>query len=242
MNKTACCALLLSALLALPAQASLNLDDWDRLLGAAVSDGHVDYSLWRDNPSFDALVDSIARADTANMSREELLVFYINAYNLLAARGILDGSSPSTLWGRYVYFKRNKYVVAGGPVTLYELEHDLIRPLGEPRIHFAIVCASASCPVLRGEAYRLGTLDAQLEDAAIGFINDPSRNRFNAAESRAQLSPIFDWFEEDFVAAAGSLQAYLSPYVNDEAVSLRLLGGEMQVRYRKYDWGLNGEL
>ena len=232
--------LVLACLLSLPAQAQLNLDTWDSLLGAAVSNGFVDYRQWRDNSDFDALVQQVATTDTDSMSREELLVIYINAYNILAARGILDGSSPSSLLGRYVYFKRDKYTVAGQRINLYDLEHELIRPLGEARIHFAIVCASHSCPILRDEAYRLQHLDAQLDDAARGFINDPERNRFDPAGAVAELSRIFDWFEEDFVAASGSVQSYLADYVEQQNLQQQLRAGGMKIRHLDYDWRLNG--
>ena len=224
----------------LPAQAALDLVTWGALLGRAVSDGQVDYRQWRDNSSFDALVEQVATTDISGMSREETLVFYINAYNILAARGILDGSAPSSLWGRYTYFKRDKYTVAGGVINLHELEHQLIRPLGESRIHFAIVCASQSCPVLRDEAYTLARLDQQLDDAARIFINDPRRNRFEIDSKRAEISSIFDWFEEDFDADAGSVQGYLARYIEDQAIARLLSREQLTVNFLDYDWSLNG--
>lgn len=233
-------SLLLACLLSLPAQAQLDLDSWDRLLGAAVTDGFVDYRQWRDNPDFEALVEQVATAETGAMSREQLLVFYINAYNVLAAQGILDGGSPSSLLGRFGYFKRDKYTVAGQRINLYDLEHELIRPLGEARIHFAIVCASQSCPILRDEAYRAGRLDEQLEDATAGFINDEERNRFDSARGTAEISRIFDWFEEDFVEAAGSVQSYLAGYVRDPLAQQKLQAGQLEIDHLDYDWELNG--
>lgn len=224
-----------------PALAELDLATWDRLLGAAVTDGHVDYTQWDNNPRFDALVAQIAATDTSDMGQEQKLVFYINTYNILAARGILDGSSPDSWLGRHVYFKRDKYVVAGASISLHQLEHELIRPLQEPRIHFAIVCASRSCPILQSEAYRLDSLDQQLEAAAQGFINDPQRNRFDTAAGRAELSSIFKWFEEDFAKAAGSLQAYLAPLVASQEVSELLAREAFNISYQKYDWSLNGD-
>ena len=232
----------LLALLAASARAELDLTSWNRLLGEAVRNGYVDYGLWVDNPRFDALVDQIANADTSAMSRNEKLVFYINAYNVLAAKGIIDGKSPSSLLGRYGYFKRDKYLVAGQPITLYHLEHDLILPLEEPRIHFAIVCASASCPILRSEAYTLERLDAQLEAAAMGFINDPERNTYDVATKKMVVSSIFKWFRADFDKAAGSLQAYLAPYVQDPEVAAVLRAEGFKTKYQKYDWSLNGRL
>jgi hypothetical protein len=234
--------ILLVALLFMPfpAAAELDLETWDALLNKAVIDGDVDYTQWQQNPSFDALVDQIGTADTSEMGRQKKLAFYINAYNILAARGILDGSSPSTMLGRYVYFKRDGYLVAGNRITLHVLEHELIRPLQEPRIHFAIVCASQSCPILQSEAYTAQHLNQQLTVAAMGFINNPQRNQFNPATRHAELSSLFKWFEEDFVAAGGSLQSYLASMVDDEDVAELLKQEAFDISYRKYDWRLNG--
>ena len=222
------------------AAAQLDITTWNALLATAVTDGEVDYTQWEQNQSFDALVEQISTTDTGQMNRQQKLVFYINAYNILAARGILDGSSPGSVLGRYVYFKRDKYRVAGKSITLHALEHELIRPLKEPRIHFAIVCASQSCPILQREAYTLKRLDQQLEAAAIGFINDQKNNQFNATSRRAELSSIFKWFEEDFAEAAGSLQGYLAPMIDDENVARLLEQEAFKISYLKYDWSLNG--
>ena len=227
-------------LMPFPAAADLDLKTWNALLAQAVTEGDVDYSQWENNPRFDALVEQIGTTDTVQMNRQQKLVFLINAYNILAARGILDGSSPDSLLGRYVYFKRDKYLVSGKRITLHALEHELIRPLKEPRIHFAIVCASQSCPILQSEAYTLRQLDQQLDAAAMGFINDRKRNQFDASSRRAELSSIFKWFEEDFVEAAGSLQAYLAPMVDNKAVADLLEQEAFKVSYRPYDWSLNG--
>jgi hypothetical protein len=235
-------ATLLMTLLLTPlaAAAELDLKTWTSLLSEAVANGEVDYTRWEKNTHFDALVEQIASADTGVMNRQQKLVFYINAYNILAARGIIDGSSPDGLLARHVYFKRDQYLLAGQRISLHELEHELIRPLQEPRIHFAIVCASQSCPILQSQAYTLEQLETQLEAAAMGFINDPQRNQFDTSSRRAQLSSIFKWFEEDFVEAAGSLQAYLAPLVEDEKVAQLLKKEGFQIGYQKYDWSLNG--
>ena len=227
-------------LMPFPAAAELDIRAWDALLAMAVTDGEVDYAQWQNNRSFDVLVEQIGTADTGDMNRPQKLVFFVNAYNILAARGILDGSSPGSMLGRYVYFKRDKYLVAGERITLHALEHELIRPLKEPRIHFAIVCASQSCPILQREAYTLEQLDQQLDAAATNFINDRELNQFNTTSRRAELSSIFKWFEEDFVEAAGSLQAYLAPMIDDEQVADLLEQEAFEISYRKYDWSLNG--
>ena len=96
-------------LLLMPVSALAQVDQalWNSLLASAVSNGQVDYAKWRDNQRFDTLIDQVASTDTDNMVREQKLAFYINAYNILAARGILDGRSPDGIIGRYLYFKRD---------------------------------------------------------------------------------------------------------------------------------------
>lgn len=234
--------LLMLLLAPIPALAQVDAAAWNSLLESAVSNGQVDYVQWRDNPRFDALINQIALTDTSTMDRQQKLALYINAYNILAARGILDGRSPDGVLGRYLYFKRDTYTVAGSRISLHQLEHDWIRPLKEPRIHFAIVCASQSCPILQGEAYTAKRLDEQLEAAARGFINDPARNRFDPVTGRAELSSIFEWFGEDFEEASGSVQAFLAPLIDNPEVSALLDRGEFRVSYLQYDWSLNGEL
>ncbi|MFT5482157.1 MAG: hypothetical protein ACI9GW_000805 [Halieaceae bacterium] len=239
-----CIPILLCAALLLhshPSHAELDLDTWDFLLESAVTDGEVEYRLLDNNPSFDALVEQIAQTDITGMTAPKKLVFYINAYNILAVHGILDGGSPESLLGRYFYFKRDTYRIAGDKITLFQLEHQWIRPLKEPRIHFAIVCASQSCPVLQRKAYRLDTLDEQLESATKEFINNPERNHFDNDKRLAKLSSIFKWFEDDFAEAAGSLQAYLSPLVENKVVAERLKNEAFQIEYLTYDWHLNGK-
>jgi hypothetical protein len=110
----------------------------------------------------------------------------------------------------------------------------------DPRIHFAIVCASRSCPKLRSEAYRAPRVNAQLEEGARAFVNDPARNRFDRASREARLSKIFDWFDADFAARSGSLTAYLGQYVADEGLGRDLATEPYSVEFLTYDWNLNG--
>ena len=149
--------------------------------------------------------------------------------------------SPSSFFGRIGYFKNAKYEVGGRSLNLYDLEREVIIPMGEPRIHFAIVCASASCPVLRPEAYVAGTLDAQLDEAARRFINDPTRNRFDPDTRVAHLSKIFDWFTGDFEIDGGGVLDYVARYVQDPALAESLRGDGWSVQHLPYDWSLNGK-
>jgi hypothetical protein len=212
---------------------------FDALLRAHVKNGVVDYPAFQDNAAFRKYVEELAKpAQLAG--KEETLAYYINAYNALAIQGILDGLSPSSLLGRARYFKIKEWPLNGRSITLYDLEHKVIRPLGEPRIHFAIICASKSCPFLRSEAYSAARLDTQLEEQARQFVNDTFRNRFDPATRTAHLSEIFKWFDEDFRGPAGSPQKYIAKYAADPEAAKLLAADGFKVEWIDYDWSLNG--
>jgi hypothetical protein len=214
----------------------------DEVLRAHVREGLVDYPAIAKDARFQAYLSRLTRVDPdALPTREARLAFWINAYNAFAIQGILDGLSTGTLWGRYEYFIKRKYRVGGAMINLYDIERAiLVKEFMEPRIHFAIVCASRSCPKLRSEAYAAPRLNEQLEESARAFINDPARNRFSRESREAKLSKIFDWYEEDFAARAGSLIAYVRPYVADEALARDLAAQPYSVDFLTYDWNLNG--
>ena len=212
---------------------------FDALLKAHVNSGVVDYRGFQDNPAFRQYLDALAKPP-AQANKNERLAHYINAYNALAIEGILEGLSPSSLLGQLRYFKLKDWPLDGKSISLYDLAHKIIRPLGEPRIHFAIVCASMSCPRLRSEAFSAAVLERQLDEQARQFINDPSRNRFDSATRTAHLSKIFDWFDEDFRAAAGSTQKYLARYVADPGIAKDLAAEAYRIESLPYDWNLNG--
>lgn len=213
----------------------------DDLLLSHVDNGFVDYDGIALDPRLDDFIAQLAVTAPEDLaSPTEQKAFYINAYNAIAIRGILDGQSPDSWFGRSRFFKRMRFDVLGEPMSLEDIEHGRLRPLGDARIHFAIVCASLSCPRLSSRAYLPATLDAQLDTAAEQFLNDPTRNVFDSNRRVAYVSKIFDWFEEDFVANAGSLQNYLARYVTDQASARLLRADSFEVNYREYDWSLNG--
>jgi hypothetical protein len=215
---------------------------FDEVLRASVLDGRVDYPAIQADGRLAAYVSQLNRVDPTGLpTYRDQLAFWINAYNAFAIEGILDGFAPDSLAGRYRYFLGRDYRVGGEKITLYDLERNLLVPdFREPRIHFAIVCASRSCPKLRAEAYRPGRLDEQLDEGARAFINDPTRNRFDRERKVAFLSKIFDWFEPDFSAQAGSVLGYVARYVEDRDLARDLTASPYRVEFVEYDWRLNG--
>jgi len=223
-----------SGLLAQP----LDHAPFDALLRANVRNGVVNYPGFQNNVAFRNYIDALAASRTFAGKNDEL-AYYINAYNALAIEGILQGLSPASLLGRARYFKFKEWPVNGKSITLYDLEHKIIRPLGEPRIHFAIICASKSCPFLRPEAFAATKIDQQLDEQARQFVNDTFRNRFDAKTRTAHLSEIFNWFDEDF-KGAGSTQRYIARYASDPDVARGLAADEYKIQWIDYDWNLNG--
>ncbi len=234
--------------LALALLMSLDTTLWARMLErhtVAVDDTagvRVDYRALRGDPDWERLLASLERADPeALATRAERLAFWINVYNVLAidvvrrhypVESIRDvGSLLRPVW------KREAGRVGGEPRTLHEIEHEILRPMGEPRIHAAIVCASTSCPSLRREPYRAERLDAQLDDALRAFLADPNKgSRLEPEAGVLRVSRIFRWFEEDF----GDVLAFLEPQL-PEATRAWLAGHGDSVRLRHfdYDWSLN---
>jgi hypothetical protein len=215
--------------------------DFNSVLLRNVQRGFVDYAGIRADPAFARFLASLGETGSTEVadsrSRGALL---INAYNAFAIQGILDGYSPSSWLGRYSYFKRRKYQLMGEPVTLHELETRQLMPLRDPRIHFAIVCASISCPRLSSRAYAPDKLEEQLDTAARAFINDNTRNRYDVQRKIAFVSRIFDWYGEEFARTSGSVQKYIAAYVNDPAAAALLVADGFELKFVPYDWELNG--
>jgi hypothetical protein len=215
---------------------------WHQVLENSVTNGRVDYPAIQIEHRFADYLRQLDRVDPTTLpTREEQLAFWINAYNAFAIRGILDGESPAPYVGWYYYFKVREYAVGGEVVTLYNLEHAILRAqFSEPRVHFAIVCASNSCPKLQSWAFEGPQLGRQLDRVAREFVNDPSRNRFDRQRKIAHLSRIFEWFEGDFVASAGSVQKFVARYVLDPEVAQGLAADLYRIEFLEYDWSLNG--
>jgi len=215
---------------------------FDEVLHAHVKDGLVNYPAIAQDDRLQLFIWQLDRFNPNTLpSRQHSLAFWINVYNAFAMKGITDGFSPRTVWGRYRYFIGHDYYVGGRPINLYNLERDLLIPdFRDPRIHFAIVGASRSCPKLASHVYSPDRLDQQLDDSARIFINDSTKNRFDSIQRIAYLSKIFERFEKDFVAHSGSVLKYVAQYVTDPDVALELSAGLYRIEFVDYDWALNG--
>jgi hypothetical protein len=230
-----------------PAAAAQAFDHstWDRLLSTYVDgDGHVAYRdlQAKDSATLEGYVRSLATARPGTWPQADQIAFWLDAYNAGIVRAILGGSTAEPAMGRVKLFKFWKFEVAGKRRTLDEIENQILRRnFAEPRIHFALVCASASCPRLRREAYTGDRLDAQLTEQERDFVNDPKRNVIDPERHTVRLSEIFRWYREDFDKAAGSVPKFLARGVADPKTRDWLLTGTYETKYLEYDWTLNAQ-
>jgi hypothetical protein len=201
----------------------------------------------------DAL-SAVPPAAFAAWSRAERQAFLINAYNAYTVELILTrfpdlksikdlGSVLTSPW------KRKWIALLGATVSLDDIEHAMLRKRGDyddPRVHFAVNCASIGCPALREEAFVAARLDAQMDEQTLRFMGDRTRNRFNAQRGRLELSKIFDWYGGDFQLGhrgIGSLRAFAGRYADlladAPADRERIRSGTVDIAFADYDWALN---
>jgi len=136
-------------------------------------------------------------------------------------------------------WKRKFCKVGGKTYSLDEIEHDILRgKFGEEQIHFAVNCASESCPVLRSEAYTGAKLGAQLREQAEAFLRDSTRNHIKLEGNTLYLSKIFEWYRSDFESKKGSLLKYIAQFFSGEERE-RLESGNITIKFLDYNWNLN---
>ena len=187
-------------------------------------------------------------------TQDERLAFLINAYNAHMLELILTRYPDiKSVWdfGKVFNnpFKQKFFTLLGREFSLDNLEHDTIRARGafdDPRIHFAVNCASAGCPMLREEAYVADRLDRQLEEQAVRFLSDPARNRYNPSGNALEVSRIFDWYAVDFssgLKGITSRERFFAKYAALLAATpeqQKIISEQRAaIRFLDYDWGLN---
>jgi hypothetical protein len=228
---------------------------WERILQASVNElGEVDYARLKANPQpLAEYVAKLAATSPENQpalfpTREDALAYWINAYNALTTYGVARGypvKSVKDLGFLYGFFRRDDYVLGGRKLSLMTLENEIIRKrYAEPRIHFAIVCASLSCPKLSRTAYTAANLNAQLEFQTRQYFRERRNLAVDSKANRVTLAAILDWYKEDFERFTGrsaplALLEYAKRYAG--AAQQREIEGlrAPKVAFRDYDWAIN---
>lgn len=225
-------------LFSIPVAASGDADYFDRVdafLQKHIYNGTVDYTALKSQP--DKLHDLVERQkafDLTELDSTARKAFWINAYNILVIHAVVQTypiDSPMDVPG---FFDTKTHIVAGDTLTLNQIENEKLRAqFGDPRIHFALVCAAQSCPPIIPEAYRPQKLDAQLKDRTRANLNDSDFIRVNGKEEKVYLSEIFKWYREDFVTPERGVFDYINQYRNEK------IPPDYHLDYYTYNWQLN---
>jgi hypothetical protein len=205
---------------------------WDQQLKKYVDEqGLVDYKNWlTEKNELDAYIQTLEKMpplETA--SKEAKLAYWINAYNALTVQLILENYPTKSIKEIKKPWDTDCIEVRGEAYTLGEIEHEILRKMDEARIHFAINCASASCPNLLNEAFSEKQMETQLTAVTKAFLKDSTKNKLNP--SHIELSRIFLWFGKDFGSKAERLE-FISRYSE-------LTIKNPKIDYLPYDWSLN---
>lgn len=255
------CATLLAALLLLATGAATGqpIDHahkaWDGLLKRHVvvlpggKASQVRYAAFAgDRAALKAYLGSLSavtEAEFSAWSREQRMAFLINAYNAFTVEKVLTRYPDlksirdfGTVFGNP--WKDRFFRLLGREASLDGIEHDMLRKPGaydDPRVHFALNCASIGCPMLREEAYVPARLDRQLDEQAARFLSDRSRNRY--ANGRLEVSRIFDWFKDDFAGREKFLARFANVLADTTEGRAAVSESRAPLSFLDYDWALN---
>lgn len=216
----------------------------------------VDYNKLKEKPqkleAYLKTLSSIAHEEYDQFTKPQQLSFLINAYNAFTLKLIIDHYPVSSIRNirsltQWNPWKRKFFQLLGQSRNLDWVEHEVIRGQAseyegfeEPRIHFAVNCASVGCPSLLPEAFLADRLDEQLEKASRSFIQDESRNRFDSESQTLYLSKIFEWYGGDF-DSAGGVQRFVSTRMTGDMKLQERIKNSQSLQYLEYDWNLNEE-
>lgn len=206
---------------------------WTEILQTHVSKtGLVDYKLLKKDPQIlnVYLNELVAHQPQPEWSENAIKSYWINAYNAYTLKLILDHYPVESIKDIQDPWNKKFIPYQMDLISLNEIEHDILRKMDDPRIHFAIVCASLSCPQLCNTAFKEEGLETHLDKATVQFLKDKNKNNFS--ENKAELSKIFKWFAGDFKSSGGVI-AFIKGYIDVN------LNDRSQIRYKPYSWELN---
>ncbi len=214
---------------------SFDHSPWTKLLQKNVTaKGNVNYKGFKnDIVALDKYLNDLSNTtiDVKLWSVNERKAFWINAYNAFTVKLILNNYPVKAINDIKTPWKQKFISIGGKKLSLNQIEHEILRPkFKDPRVHFAIVCASKDCPLLLNVAFEAKTLEKQLETQTAVFVNDPQRNKVSV--KKLQISEIFNWFKTDFTAN-GTVADFVNKYSKVKA------GPKAKISYLTYNWNLN---
>ncbi len=225
---------------------------WDSLLKKYVDeDGMVDYRAWQASASdikkLDDYLGKLSSGEARKATSNGRLAFWINAYNAMTIRGILQVYPTTSIRNHtarvfgYNIWKHLQLYIDSKPYSLEGIEHQILRKTNDPRIHFAIVCASIGCPRLLNEAYTPTQVQKQLERNATDFFSRQQNFRHDAASRRFHLSEILSWFGTDFGSDKAAQLKRIAKWLPTNAARQAAKHNTVSISYLEYNWELNAQ-
>lgn len=195
-------------------------------------DGNVNYTVFKqDRTVLRMYLNALSRkTPTDSWSKQEKLAYWINAYNAMTIDLIIRNQPINSIKDIKNPWKQSLWKLGEAMYNLDEIEHQILRKMDDPRIHFAINCASFSCPILLNEAFTANSVDAQLDTLTKRFVNDTKRNTITP--KAITISKIFKWFSKDFKKNQ-TLIEFLNTYA---AITINR---NATINYMDYNWELN---
>ncbi len=207
-------------------------NDADAFFSAQVKNGLVNYAGLKSNAQLATLVKTVENADLSGTSDATKKAFYINAYNLHVINEATKLYPTNSVQEGGGFFDRNKVMTAGQTSTLNNLEKDqLLKPYGDARLHFVLVCGALGCPPITNFAYQPAKLDQQLNQQTKLALDD--KNFLKVENNNLQLSQIFKWYPEDFGGSKQNIINFINKHRTNTVPTTAKIG------YYEYDWNLN---
>ena len=249
--------------------ATFSHDLFDRVLQGHVNQfGRVDYTALAENSTvldrYHRLLSAYSPDSHPQLfpSQQDKLAYWINAYNAVTIKTVLkyypiasvkDVRQPAIFFflpDTSGFFLFQRQILGGRKISLYALENKIVRKrFTDPRYHFALNCASNSCPYLPVEAFTARRLESQLERETRAFLAQERNFRIDHGNQRIYLSAIFDWYESDFIrwseiqqpGSKGTLTAFIRPYLAPDKQMDLDAASSFDIHFLPYDWGLNDQ-
>ncbi len=209
------------------------------ILQSYIHDGKVNYNQLINDSWLNNNLEELKKTKIDELNHNEEFAFWLNAYNLITLHAVSKEIEKNSKWkGNLSYFSKfrffflRRYLVGGKKISLYSIENKILRKkFKDPRIHFAINCASISCPFLPGKLFNANTLDNYLEELTSQFINDQNAVIFD--NNVLRINPIFKWYKKDFKATGGIIP-FINKYWKGSKIS-----NNSHIEYLEYNWHLN---
>jgi Protein of unknown function, DUF547 len=249
-------ALVIMVLCAIPTFASVDNTEFSALLRDNVKDGRVNYKAIKQDVRLTNYLAQLSKTDPKTLSGKDEMAFWLNVYNAFTLKvmcdnyplkSITDLNTPSgagglifATIGKTTVWDKQFIEINGKKYSLNTVENDILRPKGDARVHFAMVCAAKSCPPLRNEAFEGAKLNEQLEDQGRDFLGQVKKNSFDFSKKTCQISNIFNWFKGDFEKSGKSVLQYISRFLPKEQGDMLLANAaSFSIQHTEYDWSLN---